>query len=126
MQRVLATVMVLNRLQDVELTDVEELYLPSVEHFETALSTRKMRRSIQAFLIRDPELASSVEEAARFTLDKIEYQRENPLSAESLTLDGIVAAEEEPSCCGFGKKLNATWMRPVPHGQEPSQRYLMQ
>ena len=64
MQRVLATVMVLNRLQDVELTDVEELYLPSVEHFETALSTRKMRRSIQAFLIRDPELASSVEEAA--------------------------------------------------------------
>ena len=95
MQRVLATVMVLNRLQDVELTDVEELYLPSVEQFETALSTRKMRRSIQAFLIRDPELASSVEEAARFTLDKIEYQRENPLSAESLTLDGIVAAEEE-------------------------------
>ena len=54
-----------------------------------------MRRSIQAFLIRDPELATSVEEAARFTLDKIEYQRENPLSSETLTLDGIVAAEEE-------------------------------
>ena len=95
MQRVLATLMVLNRLQDVELTDVEELYLPSVEHFETALSTRKMRRSIQAFLIRDPELASSVEEASRFTLDKIEMHRENPIQTQKLTLDGIAAAEEE-------------------------------
>ena len=95
MQRVLATIMVLNRLQDVELTDVEELYLPTVEHFETALSTRKMRRSIQAFLIRDPELAQSVEEASRFTLDKIELQRENPIEAGALTLDGIAAAEEE-------------------------------
>jgi len=106
MQRVLASVMVLNRLQDVELTDVEELYLPSVEQFETSLSGRKMRRQIQAFLIRDPELAASVKEASLFTLERIEIAQDAPQVVSPLTLDGISAAEEELFMLRFREEVD--------------------
>ena len=68
----------------------------------------------------------ALKKAARFTLDKIEYQRENPLSAETLTLDGIVAAEEELFMLRFRQEVERYMDETGAPRAGPSQRYLMQ